>query len=190
MSSIWLQLGNIMLFVVLYCLAALLSQLILKGRILSDLGKNSIFMIFSIIWIVTIFYLYRNSGQGSYTSVFSYLLLCVCLSSLIFISFSMDNEMRIVAGLDGKHITDRDYQAAKTLLSQWSMFFSRFIMLLILGALSLLIEYNPSKMSTIRILDRYGLVLLPAILLVPGSLAALKQPLNKAYEQKLKNTPF
>lgn len=190
MSSIWLQLGNIMLFVVLYCLAALLSQLILKGRILSDLGKNSIFMIFSIIWIVTIFYLYRNSGQGSYTSVFSYLLLCVCLSSLIFISFSMDNEMRIVAGLDGKHITDRDYQAAKTLLSQWSMFFSRFIMLLILGALSLLIEYNPSKMSTIRILDRYGLVLLPAILLVPGSLAALKQPLNKAYEQKLKKYSF
>lgn len=190
LNSIWFQLGNILLLVALYCLAALLSRLLLKGRMLSDMGKNTIFMIFSAIWIVTILYLYRSSGKSWGASVFYYLLLCVCISSLVFISFSMDNEMRIVAGLHAEQITDRDYRAARILLSQWSMFFSRFLMLLILGSLSLFIEYDPEGLSTIRLLDRYGLILLPAILLVPGTLASLRQPLTRVYEQKLKKYSF
>ncbi|MCX7773718.1 MAG: hypothetical protein N2376_11465 [Clostridia bacterium] len=187
-KSLELQLVNALLFIVLYCIAAILSRLILQRKAINDLGKNSVFMLFSIIWIATNLYLYQHTGQmDAFQFGLAYLLLCMSITALAFINISMDRDMQIVGTLQIENLNTSDYNALKALLHHWSLFFSRFIMLIVVSFLALFTAASPGKGDeAITVLGRYGLTLLPVLFILLGLLAALKQPLTRLYEDKLK----
>ncbi|MDD4493188.1 MAG: hypothetical protein PHV32_02360 [Eubacteriales bacterium] len=187
-KGFWSLIAVLSVLILLYSIASALSKFILRKKRIHELGKNSIYIIFCIIWIITNYYLYYN-----YTSITAigfyalYLILCTSITALAFLSIAMESDMQIIGTLGVKNFTMRKYEIFKSILDYLSSFYSRITILIIITLLTFFAEFNPYKSSGILFaMGKYGIILVPVVFLVLGIATAVRLPLTKLYELKLK----
>ena len=107
-----------------------------------------------------------------------------CLASII---IAMDSDMQIIGYLGIEHFSVRKFELLKRIINHLSMFISRSVILLVISFLAFFTELNSFKsQGTVYVLGRYGFTLLPALFLIFAVIAAIRQPLTRIYEEKLK----
>jgi len=187
-KGFWLLLPNTLGLVALYVLAWLAANFILKRLRFYELGKNAVYIVFSITWMIINYNLYKNYDHlGGVSFYIAYMILCIIITVLASVVISLESDMHIIGRLGIQDFTAEKFDRLKALIHHLSTFYSRFIMLIIISFLAFFNELNSYKSSgTLFVMGKYGFTLLPAAFLFAGTLAALKHPMTKLYEQKLK----
>ncbi len=187
-KGLWSLLADLLVLVTLYAVASFISNFILKRIHIHELGKNAVFIFFSVIWIIINYYLYGNYDQLSSTYFYiAFMILCIIVSILGSVVISLNGDMQIIGSLGIKDFTTNKFNLLKSLFTHLSTFYSRFVMLVIISFLAFFNELNPYKSSgTLFVMGKYGFTFLPALFLIAGVIAALKHPLTLLYEKKLK----
>lgn len=183
----WSFLFDAVIMAGLYFLAATASKYLLRKRF-SDYGKNTVFIVFSLVWIATNYFLYYNvSSLTTIQLSICFLLQCLCITGLASILISMDRDMQMIGEIGLEDFSIPGYSMAKKLIGLWGMLVSRFILTLLTGSMAFIYgldsEKGPEKLF---VFAKYGIALIPGIFLFFAVVAALKQPLTKYYEKKLK----
>ncbi|NMA67539.1 MAG: hypothetical protein GX957_15120, partial [Clostridiaceae bacterium] len=187
-KGFWQLLTDVAVLLGLYLIAASISRLILSKIRLRELGKNTVFIVFSVVWIATNYNMYENYEKlnGVYLYI-AFVLLCMCITALASIIIAMDSDMQIIGFLGMKHFSVEKFEVLKKIINHLSMFISRFVILLVTSFLAFFTELSYFKSEgTIFVLGRYGFTLIPALFLIFAVIAAIRQPLTHIYEEKLK----
>lgn len=187
-KGFWQLLTDAAVLLGLYLLAASISKFILSKIVLRELGKNTVFAVFSVVWIATNYNMYENYGKlsGIYLYI-TFVILCICITALASIIIAMDSDMQIIGYLGIEHFSVRKFELLKRIINHLSMFISRSVILLVISFLAFFTELSSFKsQGTVYVLGRYGFTLLPALFLIFAVIAAIRQPLTRIYEEKLK----
>jgi hypothetical protein len=103
----------------------------------------------------------------------------------------MESDMEIIESLGIKGFTPRKFEILKALIDHLSTFYSSVATLVIISFLAFFNKLNPDKSSgTAYVMSKFGFSLIPVFFLIISVFAAVRQPLNRLYEQKLKKYIF
>jgi hypothetical protein len=99
----------------------------------------------------------------------------------------MESDLQIIGILGVAHFTVHKFEILKAMMNRLSTFFSRLVIMSINCFLAFFTELNQYRdEGIVYILGKYGFTILPALFLLFGVLTAVRQPLTRLYEQKLK----
>ncbi len=186
-DSHWDALGRAVALVALFAVSGLVSRRFVRSRRLGAVGRNTLYIAFALLWLVINLRVNGNAERLDAGDIYATLaVVSLCVAVLFSVVHDMGLDIHTVNNLMNAQLDENAGRALNAAFEHWTLFVSRFSLLMVLGPLALAQDaVAPGGMDLPSILGKYALPLLPGFFLLLGLGAALRQPLTRQYEIKL-----
>ena len=187
-AGVWDAAGRSIALLLLFYASEMASRRFLHSKRLGDMGRNSLYIAFALLWLFINLRVNQHAERLGPWDIYAVLAVAsLCIAMLFSVIGDMSADIRTLQSLLDAPAPEETNRVLRASFNQWTQYVSRFSLLVVLGPLALAQEFSTVQSINVpAILGKYALPLLPGFFLLLGLGAALRQPLTRQYELKLK----